>query len=74
MAKFREQAEKMTAGDPFDEDNTTIGASICKEQAEKVLGYIRRAKEAGAKVECGGERLSMPGSRTSLISILESVD
>jgi len=52
--------EKMKIGDPFNED-TTVGATICKEHAEKVLGYVQSAIDEGAKVECGGKRVLLEG-------------
>ena len=61
LKAFVEQAEKMKIGDPFNED-TTVGATICKEHAEKVLGYIQSAIDEGAKVECGGKRVILEGN------------
>lgn len=60
LREFVAQAKKMKAGDPL-KDDTTIGATIHKEHAEKVLGYIERARKAGAKIECGGERIPLDG-------------
>ncbi|XP_071445776.1 4-trimethylaminobutyraldehyde dehydrogenase-like [Hetaerina americana] len=54
-----EATNKLKIGDPFDED-TTVGATITKEHAEKVLSYIESAKSEGATVECGGERCLLP--------------
>lgn len=50
----------MKIGDPLD-DTTTVGATITSDHAKKVLKFIQRAKDQGAKVECGGERVSLPG-------------
>ncbi len=50
----------MTAGDPMSE-STTIGATINAAHAEKVLGFIDRAKKAGATIACGGERIQLDG-------------
>ncbi|CAG0924303.1 unnamed protein product, partial [Notodromas monacha] len=49
----------MKIGDPMHED-TVVGATISKQQAEKVLGYVARAKESGAVVLCGGDRVILP--------------
>ncbi|CAG0924302.1 unnamed protein product [Notodromas monacha] len=49
----------MKIGDPMNED-TVVGATISKQQAEKVLGYVARAKESGAVVLCGGDRVILP--------------
>lgn len=58
--EFVRQAKSMKIGDPLHED-TTVGATICKQHADKVLGYITSAVEEGAKIECGGERVVVPG-------------
>ncbi|CAB4062878.1 TTC30 [Lepeophtheirus salmonis] len=47
-------------GDPLKED-TTVGATIHPEHAERVLQYIKEAKEEGAKIECGGEKIVIDG-------------
>ncbi|TRY77981.1 hypothetical protein TCAL_13805 [Tigriopus californicus] len=58
LHEFVNQAQKMKAGDPLAED-TTIGATINEEHAQKVLGFIERAKKEGVTVECGGERIQL---------------
>ena len=60
LAEFVRHTRKLKAGDPFAED-TTVGATINREHAEKVLGYVQLAKQEGCKVECGGERVSLEG-------------
>jgi len=55
-----EQTKKMVIGDPFNEE-TTVGATIHEEHAHKVLGYVQSAKDEGATVLCGGERVILPG-------------
>lgn len=60
LQAFKDQTMKMKIGDPFNED-TTVGATITKEHAEKVLGYIKSAVDEGAKIECGGERVLLEG-------------
>ncbi|XP_065102908.1 4-trimethylaminobutyraldehyde dehydrogenase A-like [Paramisgurnus dabryanus] len=49
------KAKALTVGNPL-EGETQMGAVISKPHMEKVLGFIRQAKEQGAKVLCGGER------------------
>merc|ERR1711973_840882 len=34
---------------------------ICKDHGEKVMGYIKLAKEEGCTIQCGGERVVLPG-------------
>lgn len=59
MPKFLEEVVKRTkaisVGDPLCE-GTRMGALISKPHMEKVLGFIKQAKEQGGKVLCGGER------------------
>ena len=50
----------MKIGDPMNED-TTIGATISKEQFDIVMRYIDITEKEGGKIECGGERIIMEG-------------
>ena len=60
LKAFTAQAQKMKIGDPFNED-TTVGATISAEHADKVLSYVTSAVQEGAKIECGGERVILEG-------------
>ena len=60
LAEFVRQAKQMKIGDPLAED-TTVGGTICEAHAKKVLGYVSLAREEGARVLCGGERVVVPG-------------
>lgn len=51
------RTRKMKIGDPFSED-TTVGATISRQQADRVLRYIEGAKREGAKILCGGEEVT----------------
>ena len=57
--QFLAVAEGMTAmvsyGDPFD-PMTTASPLINPRQLDRVLGYIARGREEGARLVCGGER------------------
>ena len=55
VSKVAERTKRMIIGDPTDL-NTQVGALISAEHMEKVLGFISEAKEAGARLICGGER------------------
>ena len=44
VAKLLERVRSLKIGDPFRED-TQVGALINQEHMEKVLGYVRGAKE-----------------------------
>jgi betaine-aldehyde dehydrogenase len=52
--------ESMQVGDIFDE-STEMGSVVSKEQLERVTGFVDRAREGGAKVLTGGERISNGG-------------
>ena len=60
LEAFVTQAKRMKIGDPFAEE-TTVGATICEDHANKVLGYVESAISEGAKVECGGKRVMLEG-------------
>lgn len=49
-----EAARTVTVGDPF-ASATTMGPLISKEQRDTVIGFVERAKAAGAKVLAGGK-------------------
>ena len=48
-----ERTRKLKVGDPIDPE-TQVGSLISREHKDKVLDYIRKAQEAGAKLLCGG--------------------
>lgn len=49
--------EKLKIGDPADPE-TTVGATISPEHATRVLSYIEDAQKEGARVLCGGKRVT----------------
>ena len=60
VERLAERAGKLRGGDPFAQ-STTIGPLISKEHREKVLGYFNLAREEGATVLAGGDRLALEG-------------
>ncbi|KAL8935447.1 MAG: hypothetical protein Q9211_004703 [Gyalolechia sp. 1 TL-2023] len=52
---FKARAQKNIIGDPFAED-TFQGPQVSQAQYDRIMGYIDAGKQAGAKVEIGGER------------------
>ncbi|MDH4112468.1 MAG: gamma-aminobutyraldehyde dehydrogenase [Actinomycetota bacterium] len=52
--------EGIKVGGPF-EDDVAVGSVISKEQQERVIGFVDRAKEAGAEVLTGGEVIDRDG-------------
>lgn len=57
---MKEQAEKVHLGDPMDPD-TNMGSLISEKQLTRVLSYIATAREEGAQLITGGDRLDRPG-------------
>ena len=60
MERLLARVEKMKVGDPMDE-TTDVGALISEAHLEKVMGYIKRGLQEGARLRCGGERAPGPG-------------
>ncbi|MBA4273301.1 MAG: betaine-aldehyde dehydrogenase [Pseudomonas sp.] len=56
-AKILERVARIRIGNPEDE-NTNFGPLVSFPHMESVLGYIAKGKEEGARVLCGGERLT----------------
>ncbi len=52
--------ESLNVGDPADEQ-VEVGPLVSKQQLERVMGFVGRARQAGAKVLVGGEPLSRSG-------------
>jgi aldehyde dehydrogenase (NAD+) len=60
IAAFKERTAKNVVGDPFAAD-TFQGPQVSKLQFDRIMNYIQSGKEAGAKVETGGERHGKEG-------------
>jgi aldehyde dehydrogenase len=58
MARVMEKVAQIRRGDPFDTD-TMIGAQASRQQFDKILSYIKIAREEGGKILTGGERASI---------------
>lgn len=56
-AKIVERVKRIRIGNPEDE-NTNFGPLVSFAHMENVLGYIASGKEQGARLLCGGERLT----------------
>ncbi len=55
IEQFKQRTAKNVVGDPFKAD-TFQGPQVSKLQFDRIMNYIQSGKEAGAKVETGGER------------------
>jgi acyl-CoA reductase-like NAD-dependent aldehyde dehydrogenase len=62
MARFKEAGRNAyVPGDPLDPE-TNLGPLVTAAQQSRVLGYIKRGKDEGARLEFGGTRPQRPGS------------
>ncbi len=52
--------EAINVGGPFEAD-VAVGSVVSKEQQDRVIGFVDRAKEAGAEVLTGGEVIDRDG-------------
>lgn len=52
--------ENIKVGMPWEED-TVMGSQINQTQLEKILAYVKVGEEEGAKVACGGKRITENG-------------
>jgi betaine-aldehyde dehydrogenase len=57
IERLRQRVAAMKVGDPLD-PATQVGALISAEHMEKVLGYIARGRQQGAKLITGGTRIT----------------
>jgi betaine-aldehyde dehydrogenase len=57
LARLTERTARMVVGDPMD-PATQVGALISEAHMEKVLGYVARGVAEGARLVCGGERVT----------------
>jgi len=57
---FKKRAQQTKVGDPFD-PNTFQGPQVSQLQYDRIMSYIKAGKDAGAKVEIGGERHGTEG-------------
>ncbi|HZX94758.1 MAG TPA: NAD-dependent succinate-semialdehyde dehydrogenase [Myxococcales bacterium] len=58
--KFVEQMKALAVGDPQDEE-TDVGPLASRQVLEDLEKQVRGAKDQGAKIACGGERLGRAG-------------
>lgn len=58
VEKLAAMAREMRVGDPLDPD-TEMGALVSQAQFDKVMSYIKRGRDQGARVVAGGEALQL---------------
>ena len=59
-ADFIERVSQLKIGDPLEKD-TSIGAVVSQQHLEKVLSYIKLAKEEGGNILLGGNQIKLEG-------------
>jgi len=60
VPKVVERVRALRVGDP-EEASTDLGALISEAHLEKVSRYVAIARDEGGRIECGGERVKVPG-------------
>jgi len=60
LSKLKTRAEQKLVGDPLD-PRTEMGAQASAEQFHKILGYIKKGKDEGARLLTGGEAAAERG-------------
>ncbi|KAG8220341.1 aldehyde dehydrogenase domain-containing protein [Butyriboletus roseoflavus] len=60
LKRFTEKAQSLKVGDPFNPE-TFQGPQVSEIQFNRIMGYIQSGRDAGAKVETGGERQGTEG-------------
>jgi len=60
IQRFKERATKNVVGDPFDQQ-TFQGPQVSQVQFDRIMSYIEHGKQAGAKIEIGGNRKGNKG-------------
>ncbi|WP_027855427.1 betaine-aldehyde dehydrogenase [Marinobacterium litorale] len=60
LEQLAERTAKLVIGNPQDPE-TQVGALISEEHLHKVLGFIEAGKNAGARLVCGGQRVTENG-------------
>jgi 1-pyrroline dehydrogenase len=61
LADLVSAVESLKVGDPLDEE-TEMGPLVAEEQAQRVAGFVDRAREGGASILTGGSRLEQAGA------------
>jgi aldehyde dehydrogenase (NAD+) len=62
VEKLVARAGSMTPGDPLD-PKTRMGPLVSQEQLDRVLGYVAKGREEGARLALGGDRPDFDGGR-----------
>jgi betaine-aldehyde dehydrogenase len=67
-----ELAREVPVGDPLDE-KTKVGAIVSEPQFKKIMGYIEQGRDAGARLQLGGEPLQILDGRFIATTVFDQV-
>jgi aminomuconate-semialdehyde/2-hydroxymuconate-6-semialdehyde dehydrogenase len=70
---FVERVSKLVVGDPLN-NQTDLGAVVSEPHREKILSYIRKARDEGGRILTGGEQLKLGGGYFVKPTIIENLD
>ncbi len=70
---FVEKVKALKVGDPSD-SASTIGAIVSEIHLNKVLSYVKLAKEEGGTLLCGGKRIELNGGFFMEPTVFEGLD
>lgn len=70
---FVGRVEALKVGDPFDKRND-LGAVVSKDHMDKILAYIKKARDEGGTILTGGEQLNLGGGYFVKPTIIENLD
>jgi aminomuconate-semialdehyde/2-hydroxymuconate-6-semialdehyde dehydrogenase len=60
---FLERTKKLVVGNPLDE-KTNLGAIASEAHFDKIMSYIKLAKEEGGTILCGGDEVKLEGENS----------
>lgn len=75
-AAFIEKLKTHKVGDPFDK-SSKMGAMVSQDHLDKVLSYVKLAKEEGGNILFGGKQLTIEGSENGYYmepTVIEGLD
>jgi acyl-CoA reductase-like NAD-dependent aldehyde dehydrogenase len=73
LEQFKAETEKLIVGDPLDE-KTFVGPLVSAQHLDKVMSCVEKAKNEGAKILSGGERLNINGGYFMKPTIITDLD
>lgn len=72
-ADFVKRASELKTGNPMDAKNN-LGAIASEDHMNKILSYIKKARDEGGKILSGGERLKISNGYFIAPTVIENLD